>query len=46
MSPFVIAVILILTVLFAVLSLAPVLFGSADVESFDPTPQAKTKPVR
>jgi hypothetical protein len=43
MSPFAIAVILILTVLFALLSLTPVLFGQSDVDTFDPSPKAKTK---
>jgi hypothetical protein len=43
MSPFAIAVILILTVLFALLSLTPVLFGPSDVDSFDPSPKSKTK---
>ena len=43
MSPFAIAVILILTILFALLSLAPVLFGSSDMDSFDPTSKPKTK---
>ena len=43
MSPFAIAVILILTVLFALLSLTPVLFSSSDVDSFDPAPKTKPK---
>ena len=33
MSPFAVTVIFILTVLFALLSLAPVLFGSTDMDS-------------
>ncbi|HTX90514.1 MAG TPA: hypothetical protein VMC09_04775 [Anaerolineales bacterium] len=43
MSPFTIVVIFILTALFVLLSLAPILFGSADMDSHDPAPQAKTK---
>jgi hypothetical protein len=45
MSPFAIAAILILSFLFAVLSFAPVLFGSSDVDSFDAPQQSKTKPA-
>jgi hypothetical protein len=44
MSPFAVAVILILTALFALLSLAPFFSGSADMESFDPS-TPKTKPA-
>jgi hypothetical protein len=40
MSPFAVAVILILTVLFALLSLTPVL---SDMDSFDPSATPKTK---
>jgi hypothetical protein len=43
MSPFAIAVILILTVLFALLSLTQVLLGPSDVDSFDPSSKPKTK---
>lgn len=37
MSPYIVGVILILTVLFGLLSLAPVLIGPKDVDSFDPS---------
>jgi hypothetical protein len=43
MSPFAIAVILVLTVLFALLSLTPVLIGPSDVDTFDPSPKTQTK---
>ena len=43
MSPFALAVIFILTVLFALLSLTPVLFGPQNVDSFDPCSKPKTK---
>ncbi len=45
MSPFAVTVIFILTVLFALLSLAPLLFGSADMDFFDPSAKSKTKPA-
>ena len=43
MSPFTIAVILLLTVLFALLSLTPVITGSKDGDSFDRSSNPKTK---
>ncbi len=42
MSPFAITVICILTVLFGLLSLAPILTGPKDMDSFDPTSVQKT----
>ncbi len=43
MSPFAIAVIFILTVLFGLLSLTPVLPGSKDMDSFESPAQPKTR---
>jgi hypothetical protein len=43
MSPFTIIVILILTILFIVLSVIPLLPGQSDLESFRRSPTAKTK---
>ena len=43
MSPFTIIVILILTVLFIILSVIPLLPGQADVESSRRSPTAKAK---
>ncbi len=45
MSPYVIVVVLILALLFALLSLAPLLDGQTDPDSLDPTAGPKTKPV-
>ncbi len=44
MSPYTITSIFILAVLFGLLSLAPILSGPKDVDSFD-TPASKTKPA-
>jgi hypothetical protein len=43
MSPFTIVVVLFLTILFAVLSFIPVLFGNPDMDSFEPNQQIKPK---
>lgn len=45
MSPFAIAVILLLTILFGLLSLTPLLTGPKDMDSFDPASTPKTKAV-
>ena len=43
MSPFVVAVVLILTVLFIVLSVVPLLLDQKDVDSSHHSPRTKTK---
>jgi|WetSurMetagenome_2_1015567.scaffolds.fasta_scaffold44769_1 hypothetical protein len=43
MSPFAVAVILILTILFALLSLVPVISGQSDMDALDNTYMPKTK---
>ncbi len=45
MSPFAVTVIFILTVLFGVLSVAPVLASPKDMDSFDTASVSKTKPA-
>jgi len=43
MSPYIVTIVLALTVLFGLLSLAPVLKGPKDVDSFDSATAPKTK---
>lgn len=43
MSPYTITIILVLTVLFGLLSLAPILSGPKDVDSFDSPTTPRTK---